>query len=95
MCSRITSKGIQPKIVEFRVESIALWRGAHHGHGHLHQFRVRLDAAEVRQSVDRSDSACQPQPAIYIQAIFTPLRRDAGHTKWFIDEFDCVLPTRA
>jgi len=29
---------------------------------------------------------------LYIQAIFTPLTRDTGHTKWYIDEFGCVLP---
>ncbi len=29
---------------------------------------------------------------LYIQAIFTPLTRDTGKTKWFIDEFGCVLP---
>jgi membrane protease YdiL (CAAX protease family) len=29
---------------------------------------------------------------LYVQAIFTPLTRDTGKTKWFIDEFGCVLP---
>ncbi len=29
---------------------------------------------------------------LYIQAIFTPLTRDTGKTKWFIDEFGCVIP---
>ena len=29
---------------------------------------------------------------LYIQAIFTPLTRDTGKTKWFIDEFGCVVP---
>ena len=29
---------------------------------------------------------------LYIQGVFTPLTRDTGRTKWFIDEFGCVLP---
>ncbi|HTQ59808.1 MAG TPA: type II CAAX endopeptidase family protein [Candidatus Solibacter sp.] len=29
---------------------------------------------------------------LYVQAIFTPITRDTGKTKWFIDEFGCVLP---
>ena len=29
---------------------------------------------------------------LYIQGIFTPLTRDMGKTKWFVDEFGCVLP---
>lgn len=29
---------------------------------------------------------------LYIQAIFTPITRDTGRTKWFIDEFGCVIP---
>ena len=29
---------------------------------------------------------------LYVQAIFTPLTGDTGETKWFIDEFGCVLP---
>lgn len=29
---------------------------------------------------------------LYVQAIFTPLTGDTGKTKWFIDEFGCVLP---
>lgn len=29
---------------------------------------------------------------LYVQAIFTPMTRDLGKTKWFIDEFGCVLP---
>jgi len=29
---------------------------------------------------------------LYVQAIFTPLTRDTGKTKWYIDEFGCVLP---
>jgi membrane protease YdiL (CAAX protease family) len=29
---------------------------------------------------------------LYIQGIFTPITRDTGKTKWFIDEFGCVLP---
>jgi membrane protease YdiL (CAAX protease family) len=29
---------------------------------------------------------------LYIQGIFTPITRDTGTTKWFIDEFGCVLP---
>ena len=29
---------------------------------------------------------------LYIQAIFTPITRDTGKTKWFIDEFGCVIP---
>jgi len=29
---------------------------------------------------------------LYVQAIFTPLTRDTGKTKWFIDEFGAVLP---
>ena len=29
---------------------------------------------------------------LYIQAILTPLTRDTGKTKWFIDEFGCVVP---
>ena len=33
-----------------------------HGHGHLHQFRVRMDAAEIRQPLDWRDSAREPQP---------------------------------
>ena len=29
---------------------------------------------------------------LYIQGILTPITRDTGKTKWFIDEFGCVLP---
>jgi len=29
---------------------------------------------------------------LYIQGIFTPITGDTGKTKWFIDEFGCVLP---
>ncbi|HEX8815760.1 MAG TPA: type II CAAX endopeptidase family protein [Terriglobales bacterium] len=29
---------------------------------------------------------------LYIQLIFSPLTRDTGRTKWFIDEFGAVLP---
>jgi uncharacterized protein len=29
---------------------------------------------------------------LYVQAIFTPLTYDTGKTKWYIDEFGCVLP---
>jgi len=29
---------------------------------------------------------------LYVQAIFTPLTRDTGKTKWYVDEFGCVLP---
>ncbi|MBV8388643.1 MAG: CPBP family intramembrane metalloprotease [Mucilaginibacter sp.] len=29
---------------------------------------------------------------LFIQAIFTPLTKDTGHTKYFIDEFGAVLP---
>jgi len=29
---------------------------------------------------------------LYIQGIFTPVTLDTGKTKWFIDEFGCVLP---
>jgi membrane protease YdiL (CAAX protease family) len=29
---------------------------------------------------------------LYIQGVFTPITRDMGKTKWFVDEFGCVLP---
>jgi membrane protease YdiL (CAAX protease family) len=29
---------------------------------------------------------------LYIQGVFTPITRDRGKTKWFVDEFGCVLP---
>src|SRR5262245_48298315 len=29
---------------------------------------------------------------LYIQGIFTPLTRDMGKTKWYIDEFGAILP---
>jgi membrane protease YdiL (CAAX protease family) len=29
---------------------------------------------------------------LYVQSVFTPLTRDTGKTKWYIDEFGCVLP---
>jgi membrane protease YdiL (CAAX protease family) len=29
---------------------------------------------------------------LYIQGVFTPITRDTGKTKWFVDEFGCVLP---
>ncbi len=29
---------------------------------------------------------------LYVQAILTPITRDTGKTKWFIDEFGCILP---
>jgi membrane protease YdiL (CAAX protease family) len=29
---------------------------------------------------------------LYVQAIFTPLTRNTGKTRWFIDEFGAMLP---
>jgi uncharacterized protein len=29
---------------------------------------------------------------LYIQGVFTPITGDTGKTKWFVDEFGCVLP---
>jgi len=29
---------------------------------------------------------------LYIQAIFTPITHDTGKTKWYVDEFGCVVP---
>src|SRR5262249_3568404 len=29
---------------------------------------------------------------LYIQGVFTPITGDTGKTKWFVDEFGCVVP---
>src|ERR1700730_16969483 len=36
-----------------------VWPDVFHRYGHFHLLRVRLDEAEIRKPVDRSESACE------------------------------------
>jgi hypothetical protein len=50
-----------------------------------------VDAPEIGQPVDGSNSARQPQ-SVYSGDPHASDARDTGKTAWYIDEFGAVLP---